>query len=73
MLEKVLVGSDHFSINIRIGMEFPLEEDKIISRWKLNKTNWELFVEIGNMKNKYEQLINEEELNENEYNRRNYM
>lgn len=40
---KVSMGSDHFPIVIKIGMEVVKEVEKGVPRWRLDKANWELF------------------------------
>lgn len=37
------MGSDHFPIVIKIGMEVVKEVEKGVPRWRLDKANWELF------------------------------
>ena len=58
VLNETLVGSDHYPIIIKIGVELQWEEDMRLPRWKIDKANWELCQEPS--RKRFEQLHKEE-------------
>ena len=46
VLNKTLMCSDHYPINVKIGVELQREEDMRLPRWKIDKANWELSQEL---------------------------
>lgn len=68
VLKKTLMGSDHYPIVTKIGVELQREEDMRMPRWKIDKANWGLFRELSNKR--FEQLHKEEWTNVDEFNER---
>lgn len=43
VLTKSTVGSDHYPIGIKVGVEINQEEDLNLPKWKLDKADWDTF------------------------------
>lgn len=68
VLNKSSVGSDHYPIIVKTGIEVYHGEDPRIPRWKLDRADWETFKIF--CKNKCEGLIRENLSDVDEFNKK---
>lgn len=50
VLNKTIIGSDHYPIMIIIGIEVHQDESRKIAKWNFNKADWDKFQIINTIK-----------------------
>lgn len=66
VFNKILIGSDHYPIMIRVGIEVYQDESTKIAKWNFNKADWDKFQIIN--KSRCEELFRKHPTNVEEFN-----